>query len=155
MNDKIILPNEFLSVAEEELNQGRSVRILADGASMFPFIHGAKDYAELAPLPSGEELKLWEVYLFKYKGRFVIHRYIGKVGDIYRFLGDGNLQIEEIGNRGDVIGRLQKIHKPGGRVVDCTSEKWLRKGKTWNRLLPIRRYLLGALRRFYRYGIIR
>ena len=155
MPHKLILPNEFLSVAEEELEEGRSVRLLADGASMNPFIHGGKDYAEIAPLDADADLELWQVYLFKYNGQYIIHRFIGKDGEIFRMLGDGNLWIEERVMREDVIGVLHKIHRPDGKSVVCTSEKWKRKGKLWNQLLPLRRYLLGVWRRLYRYGIIR
>ena len=155
MSEKLILPNEFLAVAEEELKAGKCVKILADGASMHPFIRGAEDYAEVEPLKNDEDLKLWEAYLFKYDGKYIIHRFIGKQGDLYRFLGDGNLKFEERAKRENVIGRLKKIHKPNGKVVDATSEKWIRRGKTWYKLLPLRRYLLAALRRGYRYGIIR
>ena len=155
MNEKLILPNEFLSIAEEELREGKSVKILADGASMYPFIKGGKDYAEVVPMPSDMEPKLWQAYLFKYNGKYVIHRFVAKEGDIYRMLGDGNLKIEERVKRRDIIGILNRIHKANGETVDTTTKKWQRKGKIWNRMLPFRRYLLAIIRRMYRYGIIR
>lgn len=155
MKDTLVLPNEFLSIAEEELREGRSVRILADGASMHPFIIGGRDYAEVMPLPENEELKLWNVYLFKYNGKYMIHRFIGMKGDIYEMFGDGNLKLGEKVKREDIIGILHKIHKPQGKTIDCTTEKWRRNGKNWNQLLPLRRYLLAAFRRLRRYGIIR
>ena len=155
MNEKLIVPNEFLSIAEEELKQGKSVRILADGTSMNPFILGGRDYAEITPLKEKEVLILWNVYLFKYNGKYIIHRYIGKDGEIYRMRGDGNLKFEERIERSDVIGLLNRIYQPSGKYIETNTSKWRRTGKNWNKLLPIRRYLLAAFRRLRRYGIIR
>ena len=154
MKDKLIVPNEFLAIAEEELLEGRSVKILADGASMNPFIIGGRDYSEVIPFPKYEEPELWNAYLFKWNGKYVIHRFIGKTGDIYRMLGDGNLKYEETVSREDIIGVLSKIHKPDGNYIDTLSTKWKRKGKNWHQLLPLRRYLLAAFRRLRRLGLM-
>ena len=154
MKDKLIVPNEFLAIAEEELRAGKSVKILADGASMLPFIIGGRDYAEIVPLTEDEAPQLWNAYLFKYNGKYIIHRFIGKDGEIYRMLGDGNLKYEERVRREDIIGVLSKIHRPKGKPVDTTTKKWRRTGKNWNKFLPVRRYLLAIFRRLRRYGII-
>ena len=154
MSEKIILPNSFLSIAEEELNQGRSVRILADGKSMFPFIHGGKDVSEIEPLQPGEPLKLWHGYMFLHNGRYVIHRYVGEKEGQIIMSGDGNLRIVETVSRKDVIGHLKSVHTKNGKVIDCTSPSWTRRGRTWHKMRPVRRYLLAAVRRLYKYGII-
>ena len=155
MQGKIILPNEFLSVAEEELKEGRGVKLLADGCSMFPFIRGGQDFAEIIPLPDDKKLERWMVYLFKYRGRYTIHRLIGKEGDVLIMAGDGNINIEEKILREDIIGVLGRIHKSGGKLVDTQSKYWKIKGKIWHRLFPLRKYLLAIFRRLYRYGIIK
>lgn len=154
MKDKLIVPNEFLAIAEEELREGKSVKILADGTSMLPFIIGGRDYAEIVPLPENEVPQLWNAYLFKYNGKYIIHRFIGKDGEIFRMLGDGNLKYEERVSREDIIGVLSKIHRPKGKPVDTTTKKWRRTGKNWNKFLPVRRYLLAIYRRMRRYGFI-
>ena len=155
MNGRIILPNEFLSLAEENLKDGKSVKILADGPSMFPFIHGARDLVEIIPVRPDENPMLWEVYFFIHNGKYKIHRFVGREDDFFIMRGDGNLKISEKVKQKDIIGKLYRIHKPDGTVIDCTSKKWLRKGCTWNKLLPLRRYMLAAVRRLYRFGIIR
>ena len=147
MPDKIILPNEFLAIAEEELLQGKSVKVLADGESMYPFIKGARDTAEIEPLPSETPLETWRVYMFRHKGRYIIHRFIGTRNGSLVMMGDGNLIQKEIVSREDVIGVLSRIHKKNGGIKDCSSTKWLLTGNLWAVLSPVRRYILGILRR--------
>ena len=155
MQDKIILPNAFLEIAEEELKQGKSVKILADGASMYPFIHGGKDIAEVYPLKENEDLKRWNVYLFKKNGKYIIHRLIKKEPNYLLMMGDGNRGIYEKIRENDVLGILRYVYCDNGNTIDCSSSAWLSKGRFWYALRPLRRYLLAIVRRLYRYGIIR
>ena len=152
--EKKIMPNEFLSLAEENLRNGKSVRILADGASMNPFIKGGKDISEIIPYPPDKELNLWEAYMFRHNGKYIIHRYIGKKEDKLIMMGDGNIALTEEIGREDVIGLLLKIHRPNGKIIEATGNKWIRKGRFWNKFLPLRRYLLAVYRRLLKYKII-
>ena len=145
--DKIILPNEFLVLAEEELKSGKSVTILADGASMDPFIKGGKDHSIVVPWPENSEMELWKAYMFRHNGKYIIHRYIGNKGDKLIMMGDGNLELTEEVSRGDIIGLLKNIKRHDGKIIDATNKRWMRKGRIWNRLLPFRRYLLAFYRR--------
>ena len=154
MSEKLILPNEFLAVAEEELKNGKSVKILADGTSMFPFIHGGKDFTEIVPLNEKEGLVRWNAYFFNYNGKYIIHRFIEEDGDKLVMMGDGNIAIQERVDRNNVIGTLKYIHSFKGSTIDCTTTKWRRTGKIWHKLKPTRRYLLALIRRMERYGII-
>lgn len=155
MQSKIILPNEFLQIAEEDLKNGKNVKILADGASMYPFIHGGMDIAEVEPISPETSLCLWHVYMFKHHGNYKIHRLIGKERDKLIMAGDGNNKLCELVNREDVIGRLKIIHRLKGKTVDCSESGWLNKAKAWHKLRPFRKYLLAIVRRLYRFGIIR
>ena len=148
--EKLTLPNQFLEIAEESLREGKSVNILADGKSMFPFIRGGKDVSEIIPLSAEEPLKLWHGYMFRHNGSYVIHRLVGREGDKYAMLGDGNLKIKEIVAREDVIGILSKIIKPSGKSVNCLSSGWLLRGRIWYALRLFRRYLLAIARRLYK-----
>lgn len=155
MPGNLILPNEYLAIAEEELRQGKSVEIQAHGASMYPFIHGADDVVEVVPLPPGEPLKVWRAYMFMHKGQYIIHRLIGIDGETYRMLGDGNLRIEERVKRDSIIGLLKNIRCSDGKIIDATTSRWMMAGKMWHRMLPLRRYLLAVCRRLSRYGLMR
>ena len=154
MSSKIILPNEFLSLAEDELLNGRSVKLLADGASMYPFIHGGEDISEIEPIASASPLLLWHVYMFKHNGKYVIHRYVGKKEGNFIMEGDSNLNIREIVERRNVIGHLRYIHKNNGKTIDCSDKSWINRGKIWGKLKPGRKYLLALVRRLYKYKLI-
>ena len=155
MQEKIILPNSFISIAEEELKAGKSIKLLADGASMYPFIRGGKDIVEIHPINGNEPLQKGEIYLFNNKGRYNIHRLIGEDNGKFVMMGDGNRGVVEKVGKNDVIGIVRRIHRDGGTVIDCSSSLWKAKSRIWVVMRPVRRYLLAAIRRLYRYGIIR
>jgi hypothetical protein len=60
----------------------------------------------------------------------------------------------EHSSRERVAGRAVRFVR-NGREIDCYSEGELRKLRLWNRLLPIRRYLLAVYRIVYRKRIYR
>lgn len=147
MQDKLILPNGYLQFAEEELREGRSVTILADGCSMVPFIKGGKDKVEIRPLEKDETLQPLCCPFYKWNGHYMIHRYIGNEGSKYVMLGDGNLGRYEYVERGEILGVLTKIHHQDGSIQDCCDPRWIRKARIWKKLLPVRRILLAIARR--------
>lgn len=155
MSEKLILPNSFLSLAEEELREGKKVKILADGSSMFPFIKGGEDISVISPIAPDSQLKLWHVYMFRWQGNYVIHRFVGYKDGKYLMNGDGNIKRYETIHHDDVIGCLDKIIKPSGKIIDAMSPRWLGFGRIWFSVLFFRPYLLGIIRRLYRYGVIR
>ena len=78
----------------------------------------------------------------------MIHRYIGRNGDKYCMMGDGNLiQVEEV-VANDIKGILNIIYHPNGSSQNCLDESWLRYGKYWYRLRKFRRILIALLRIF-------
>lgn len=155
MPEPLILPNGFLAIAEENLRAGQSVRLRADGSSMYPFIRGADDSVEILPLKPYEEPQRWYAYLCRWNDKYIIHRLIGKQDDEYIFSGDGNTGSRERVGRHEIIGILSHIHRDNGKDIGCLSPGWARKGKVWHTFMPVRRYLLGIHRRLVRYGIIR
>ena len=143
---KIVVPNEFLSAAEEELRAGRSVRLHIDGQSMYPFIRGGIDEVEIVPCPRDGALPAWCCPFYKWDGKYMIHRYIGSKGDVCIMLGDGNLVRREHVRRNEVIGLLSRIYRPDGSVQECDDPHWLRKGAWWYRLRSLRRILIPLCR---------
>lgn len=144
---KIVLSNDFLAEAAESLRNGNTVKVRIDGVSMLPFIKGGKDLVEIVPFSSDEELNLWSCPFYSWNGRYMIHRYIGRQGNEYLMLGDGNVSRIERVRREDIIGVLRYIIHPDGSVQDCRDENWLKKGMWWYRLRPLRRFILPVLRR--------
>lgn len=140
---KVVVGNEFLANAAESLRRGQRVRLLIDGQSMYPFIHGGRDYVEVEPCPPTGDLPAWCCPFYLWEGRYMIHRYIGKDSEgRCCMLGDGNLVRVETVEREEIIGLLRTIHRPDGSVQDCRDPQWLRRGMWWYRLRYMRRVLL-------------
>ena len=83
---RVVVQNCFLEGVAVMLKEGRSVRVRIDGKSMHPFIRGAKDEVELIPYSSVYPLPLWCVVFFRWKGDYVVHRYIGKEENNFCFI---------------------------------------------------------------------
>lgn len=150
MKTKVVSNSYFEQVADK-LRQGISVRLGVLGDSMFPLIHGGEDQILLIPHQPGEELPLWCAVFYKWDDHHMIHRYIRREGDVMVMLGDGNLCREEKVPAAEIIGVLKTIYRPDGTEIDCLSEDWLKRGRRWYKLLPIRRYLLFILKRFRKF----
>lgn len=144
---KIAVPNDFFAQAAEALKQGHTVKLLIGGQSMYPFIRGGADLVEVIPCPSEDELPAWCCPFYRWEGRYMIHRYIGKEGDDLLMQGDGNIARIERVKREDIIGLLQTIHHPDGTTRNCLDARWLKKGEWWYRLRFFRRWLLPLCRR--------
>ena len=139
---KVILPNDvMLGEVSRLLHEGREVVMTPKGNSMRPFIRGQIDNVKLQRL---EDLKVGDIVLAKFEGRYIIHRIIDIKGDHVTMMGDGNLQgVEEV-LRSDVSGVVVEIITPEGK-----SRKPSR-GRIWRLLLPFRKYLLKIYRKWNR-----
>lgn len=72
----------------------------------------------------------------------MIHRYIGREGEEYLMMGDGNVARIERVKREEIIGLTQTIYPPDGIRVNCYDVHWLKKAEWWYRLRFLRRWLL-------------
>lgn len=142
----LVVQNQFLENVAALLKEGRTVRVRIGGRSMDPFIRGGVDEVELIPYAPGDDLTLWTCVFFHWRESYVVHRFIGRDGKYFCFMGDGNLvQVEKVEEK-DVLGILQTIYHPDGTKQDAFDPKWLRKGALWYRLRCFRRFLLPLFR---------
>jgi len=142
-----VVQNQFLEGVAALLQEGRTVRVRIGGRSMDPFIRGGMDEVELVPYEPGCDLPLWTCVFFRWGESYVVHRYIGREGHLFCFMGDGNLvQVEKV-EETLVLGVLRTIYHPDGTEQDCFSSRWLCKGELWYRLRCFRRFLLPLFRR--------
>ena len=143
---QLILQNAFLAEAANLLDEGCTVRVRIGGESMFPFIRGGEDEVEIVPFVPGQSLPLWSCLFYQWRGRYMVHRYIGRNGDNYCMMGDGNLvQVEEV-SAADIKGVLKSIYHRDGTCQDCLDKQWLTKGKRWYRWRKFRRFLIPLIR---------
>ena len=136
------LPDEFLfEEAAEMLRRGKQVKLVVGGNSMLPFLHGGKDCVVLEPF-SPEKSVRGAVMLFRYRGQYMLHRLIGRQGASFRFCGDGNCVQVEVVSTEHILGVLQRVERPSGRIIRCRSWQWRFLSEVWRLLRPVRKYLL-------------
>ena len=78
----------FFAWVESEIKSGRSVKFRVKGNSMMPLLRNGKDEVVVGPYDK-EELKLFDVILFRQTDRYVLHRIIQKRDSRYLMQGDG------------------------------------------------------------------
>lgn len=140
---------QFLPTVESYLKRGHSVTINVKGNSMRPFIESGRDKAVLE---QAEQVKIGDVVLaFTTDNRYVLHRVVGRQGDMLILMGDGNIRGREHCLESHVLGiAVAFIRGPHERKLSVTSRKWRLYSRLWTALLPVRRYLLWLYRKLWR-----
>ena len=145
---RIVFQNHFFEEIAQLLEEGNPVRVRIDGESMHPFIVGGKDEVLLIPYDKKTPIELWSCIFYKWKGHYMIHRFVGLQDGQYCMMGDGNLvQIERI-EESDILGILQTIYHADGSTQYCLGKKWLCQGRYWFKFRKLRRFLLPIYRKF-------
>lgn len=156
--DRLVIGNDILFAnVVALLSRGHSVTIPVKGVSMLPFIRGDRDNVVLEPVesctPEGSariRVNVGDIVLFRYAGRYILHRILEFDGDSAVIQGDGVSRNKEICRRDDICGRVTQIIKADGTVIDPYSAAMRRKLAIWMRLRPFRRYILFIYRRIIR-----
>ena len=74
----IVIPNDvFFENLIDELSTSGSVLLTVKGWSMFPFFRNEKDAVLLRPFNPEEGLRKGDVALFRYRGKYILHRCTG------------------------------------------------------------------------------
>lgn len=121
------------------LAEGKQVRLTPVGNSMLPFIRGEVDSVVLQ---KPESLRVGDIALAPYHGRYVLHRIICIDGNTVVMMGDGIVKAKEKVDRTTVLATVNEIVKADGRRCKPT------RGYLWRLLLPVRRYLLKGMRKW-------
>lgn len=145
LSDKALMGEVKRVIAE-----GKSVRLPVRGRSMLPFIVGGRDNVELHPLRKENICIGSAVLAWVDCNHYVIHRIVSIDGNKLELLGDGNLAIREKCDISDVIAVAHSVITPRGSR-SLTSSRAMAQWRLWNRLLPVRRWLLLV----YRHIILR
>ena len=137
---KVVVPNAILlGEVKSMLAEGKDVVIPTKGNSMLPFIHSDRDSVTLERV-SGP-LSVGDIVLFRYKGKYIMHRIYAIGKDGITLMGDGNLNVMEHCTASDVIGIVTGLTKGNGRRIKPG------KARVWRTLKPLRRWLLAIYRR--------
>ena len=148
--EKMTVDNDtFFADVLAMLEQDRRVTIPVKGYSMLPFIRGGKDLVILEKAVQ-EDLKADDIVLFHIGpadgGRYVMHRILSVDGDAVDIQGDGVPKNHEHVRRRQVLAKAVEILRGGNRPVDPYSPGQLRLVHFWQRIRPLRRYILFIYR---------
>lgn len=157
--DKLIVENdEFFGKVVSLLVEGHSVTVPVKGVSMLPFIRGDKDSVVLEGVesctPYGKSrigVKVGDIVLFRYNGRYIMHRILRIENHQAVIQGDGVARNMEICSLDDIYGRVTQIRKNGKTPIDPYSDSMKREVALWMRFRPIRRYILFVYRHLLKF----
>ena len=141
--EKLVIDNEiFFAGVTQALAEGKKVTIPLKGYSMLPFLRGGRDLVELER-PEGE-LRAGDIALYRWRGRWVLHRVMSVDGERMLASGDGNLRGVEDVRREAVAGKVMAVLRDGKVRVDPCSDRELRRFRLWRSLRRARRLLLAV-----------
>ena len=89
-----------------------------------------------------DRLRVGDIVLAYFGGRYIMHRIIAIDGDEIVLMGDGVIKNTEQGERKDVVGVVTEIITPDGRHQK-PGKAWL-----WRHSLFLRKYLLKVYRKW-------
>ncbi len=142
--DKLVLANDvFFDEVIHLLDKGRRVTIPVKGFSMLPFIRGGKD---TVVLEKATEIAPDDIVLFRYSGRWVMHRVLFIEDGLVTIQGDGVWSGREVVGPKQIYGRAVEILRRGKRRVNPYSAWQLWKVHRWQGLGRLRRYILFIYR---------
>ena len=139
--------NQLIEEVKDFLKTFPSVVLPVKGISMLPFIIGSKESVELVKWE--EKLIVGDIVLAWIKDHYVIHRIIDIDGDDYTLMGDGNLVGTESCKRKDIVAKAQYVVDRHGKKHYLYTPRRLQASRIWNRLKPVRRWILAIYRRTY------
>lgn len=138
--NEVLLKETAVLIAE-----GHTVTHLVRGNSMNPFMVDRRDKVILSPF-TADELQPGAVVLARDDtDRLVLHRIISRKGTSLTLMGDGNIIGTEETSTDRVMGLVTSVIRKE-KTYSCNDSTWRRYSYMWTRLVPIRRYLLGAWR---------
>lgn len=89
----MIVKNDAFFKDVQDIINTQDVTFKIKGSSMWPFFKDGKTSITLTKI---QQIKRLEVYLFKYKDQYIIHRLIQIKDDTYIFRGDGLISKEVV-----------------------------------------------------------
>jgi len=143
------IPNEvFFAWVEQEIAEGRSVRFRLKGQSMFPLLRNERDEVVLYPCRE-EELQPMDVVLFRYQGKHVLHRILRREGSCLYLRGDGSYVAKEMCATADVVGKVQEVIRPSGKMIPVDAWQWRMPSRLWCGLGIFRNPCLRVLHKIW------
>lgn len=145
----VIVPNKILiGEVKNALNAGKSAMIRVKGHSMRLFLESERDIVKLVRT-SPSEVQINDVILAETAPEiYVLHRVIKREGTKLTLMGDGNIKGTETCTEDQIVGKVTEFYRKGRIKPDSISGlKWRTYSKIWLIIKPLRRYILGIVRK--------
>ena len=143
MTDDVIIKEAVRLVQD-----GVSVTFPVKGRSMLPFIFGGR---ESVILQKPQDIQRGQVVLAEIApDRYVVHRIIKVETDRITLMGDGNISGTESCPPDKVLAIATHVVDEKGQRRPLYSRARNAKAKLWYHIRPLRRYILGVLRKINR-----
>ena len=110
----------YFGMVREQLEAGESVKLAFGGVSMLPTLN-ATDKIVASPL-EGEPCK-GDILLFCIDGMYIVHRMVGRDGDMYLMQGDHNWGTEHVGRDG-LLARIVAVEHADGSRNEYDNREW-------------------------------
>lgn len=139
---KKVPASHIFKIAEESLNEGKSIKITVVGNSMYPFLRNKIDSVELYR----EEyinIKINDIVVARKGTKYILHRVYKKNNDSFVMLGDGNFTTDGIYSKDDLICKASAIYRKDKRI-SCSSFSFKLLSILWKMLRPFRKYIFKA-----------
>ena len=150
---KVIPNNVFFKNIEQMLSEGKSVELRCFGRSMQPYLRGDGEEVIIASPFSADELIPGSIVLYRYRGNHICHRIVWRNGDDLIMQGDGATKKREKVQVSDVIGFIRTIVRDNEKPVSTQSKAAKRYWRYWNRLSPVRKYLMYIYRLWHKISL--
>ena len=147
---KVIPNNVLFKNIEQLLNEGKSVELRCFGRSMQPYLRGEGEEVIIASPFSEDELIPGAIVLFRHHSHLICHRIIHRNGENLIIKGDGVIKKQEKALVSDVIGIIRTVIRDNENPVSTQSKAAKLYWRCWNRLSPVRKYLLYIFRLWHK-----
>jgi len=137
--------NQLIGEVKKLLKSFPSVVLPVKGTSMLPFIIGSKESVELVRWE--KDFQIGDIVLAWTKDYYVIHRIIKIDGDDYTLMGDGNIIGTESCKRSDIVAKAEYVVDKHGNKHYLYTPRRCQASRLWNKLKPVRRWILAIYRR--------
>ena len=133
---KTVDTNQYMSVLQSLINEGKEVGLLISGDSMSPFLVHQRDYIYFKT-PDRELRKGDMVFYQRVTGQYIMHRIIDVKPDGYYMMGDNQAALEGPLDRSQIFAIVTKV-KRKGRWIGPDDLIWKFYEKVWIHMIPVR-----------------
>lgn len=134
---------------EQLIDIGDDFEIVVTGYSMLPLLGFSRDRIVVRRTDDTEDI-MHRIAMFRsVGGKLITHRVVAIEGDMVILQGDGNPIQRERCRRRDIIGVVESVIRPNGKIQSCANRWWRTKERMWLwQPRIVRRYALAIMRRW-------